>query len=78
MSPTDVSNYLQERRKVALNELAYRFKADPEAIEELVKEMIQSGQVSRTHLPGSCGKVRNGCSCGSTCGNDRIIFEWLG
>nr|WP_320133609.1 FeoC-like transcriptional regulator [uncultured Holophaga sp.] len=73
----EIKNYLKERHQATLADLAYRFRTDPSAMEGMLEPWIHKGRLTRTLLTGACGSTKSGCSCGQTCGNDKILYEWI-
>ncbi|MCW8963725.1 MAG: FeoC-like transcriptional regulator [Gammaproteobacteria bacterium] len=68
---SDIGSYVQERRQVTLNQIAYHFNAQPDAMRGMLEVWIRKGKISRQMATASCGE-----SC-QQCGTaDTEIYIW--
>ncbi|MDX2142117.1 MAG: FeoC-like transcriptional regulator [Rhodospirillaceae bacterium] len=69
---TDLRDYLSNRKRASLSDLAVHFDTPPEALTGMLAVWMAKGRVRRLrdHLPcGTCGK----CESATT-----DIYEWVG
>lgn len=53
----------EERKTISLNDLSLHFKIDRSAMQEMLKELVQKGKLSKLHLEcNSCSSGCEGCS----------------
>lgn len=70
-----VKTYLQSQANVSLQQLAWKFETDPNALRPLLARWLASGKLERLENP-SCG---SGCSrgCGSCSSTRDEIYRWV-
>jgi len=70
---SELTGYLAEHRLVALQDLAYRFGASPDALRGMLSILERKGRVRR---------VEGAAPCASNCGKCDVAtmetYEWLG
>lgn len=68
---SDLRDYLQTHRRVALFDLSLRFDTDPEALRGMLAKWISKGKVVR--LPAGTACASGCCHCDPTTVE---IYEW--
>jgi predicted transcriptional regulator of viral defense system len=70
---SELTDYLAERRRAPIIDLAHRFETSPDALRGMLAALERKGRVRR---------IANGSACGSGCGKcDQAAvetYEWLG
>ncbi len=70
---SDLRHYLQERRRVTLNDLVLHFNVDANALRGMLRKWISKGKVRQSPIGGS--------ACGTSCCKcDPLlteIYEWV-
>ena len=70
-----IKELLRERGALSLRELALHFRMDPDALEPVLKLLVDKQQASVT-LVGCPGKSCDGCSCTSLA--DMMVYKLEG
>ncbi len=69
---SELTGYLAQHRRVALQDLSYRFASSPDALRGMLAILERKGRVRRTE---------GGAACASTCGKcdpaAMETYEWL-
>jgi len=73
MTPSEVKNYLAERRIVPLKDIALHFDLPPDAIRGMLEPWLRKGRV-RQHLESAC---QDGGCCGGCAEDSKEIYEWI-
>jgi hypothetical protein len=68
----DIKNYLMERRRAPLSDIALHLGSDPEAVRGMLERWIRKGKVRKLPAPASCNSGCNVCDPAAT-----EIYEWL-
>ena len=68
-----LSDYLRERRRASLADMANGLDATPTALEAMLGVLERKGRVRRLPDGSACGK--SCCSCDST---TLALYEWVG
>lgn len=69
---SDLRSYLQDKRRVTLNDLVLHFQVDANALRGMLAKWISKGKVRISPTPSNCG--------GTCCKCDPLlteIYEWL-
>lgn len=74
MTPSRLSDYLKQRGRASLAEVAIHFDVDPSAARGMLDMLIDKGRIRELSV-GTCGDA-GGCSCA----NERPLhmFEFVG
>lgn len=73
MTPSEVKNYLTERKIATLNDIALHFDMEPDAVRGILDIWIMKGRV-RIHQGDECS---SGSCCGGCGEHYKDIYEWL-
>ncbi|PPD22820.1 MAG: sugar metabolism transcriptional regulator [Methylomonas sp.] len=68
----ELRDYLQEKKRVSLNDLVMRFQVDAEALRGMLSKWISKGRLKKSQAGANCG--------GSCCKCDPAlteIYEWI-
>lgn len=68
----DLRDFLQQRRRASLQDLALRFAMDADTLRPMLHKWINKGKIRKASVSGECG--------GSCCKCDPAlteIYEWL-
>jgi hypothetical protein len=69
---SELRDYIRDRRRVTLTDMALRFDREPDAIRAMVSRWIAKGKVAK--VEGTrCGKTCCGCAPPA-----QEIYEWRG
>ena len=68
-----LSQYLSERHRASLADMALGLAASPEAVEAMLATLERKGRVRRLPAGSSCGKTCGKCDPRAT-----QIYEWCG
>ena len=69
---SQIKALLKERGSLTLRELALHFQMEPDALEPLLKLLVDKGQATVT-LVGCPGKSCDGCACTSLA--DMMVYK---
>ncbi|WP_150048312.1 MULTISPECIES: FeoC-like transcriptional regulator [Methylomonas] len=69
---SDLRNYLQDKRRVSLNDLVLRFGVDADAIRGMLGKWINKGKVRLSPTQSNCGS--SCCKCDPLLTE---IYEWV-
>lgn len=69
---SEIRNYLQERGRAPLTDLAHRFDMDEDALRGMLDLWVKKGKVTIHNPDGACGGC-TACDLGS-----QEICEWTG
>lgn len=69
---SDLRNYLQQQRRVALIDLVNHFGADADALRGMLDKWVSKGKVRKTPLESSCGT--SCCKCDPALTE---LYEWI-
>lgn len=69
---SDLRNYLQEKRRVTLNDLVLHFHVDANALRGMLSKWISKGKVRLTSAATNCGTTC--CKCDPLLTE---IYEWI-
>ena len=70
---SDIQDYLKERGRASIGDLATRFDSEPDAIRGMLEQYIRKGRVQRV---GYSDRMCAGCT---KCAPSQVeIYEWLG
>ena len=68
---SEIRDYLRERGRATLADIALHFDAEPDAVRGMLQVWIHKGKVHRQMATGSCGSSCNQCDPAST-----EIYVW--
>ncbi len=69
---SELRDYLQTHRRVALQDMAYRFDTDQDALRGMLQKWISKGRVKKLPTGSVCS---NGCS---KCDSASVeLYEWV-
>lgn len=74
MTPSELSNYLRERNRASLADIAMRFDVEASAARGVLDLLIEKKRVREVSL-GMCG-ANGGCSCAAE--RELTVFEYVG
>lgn len=69
---SELKQYLQKNRRVALRDVALYLKAEPDAVRGMLEQWVRKGKVKKLEGKGGCG--------GGCCKCDEAMieaYEWL-
>lgn len=69
---SDLRNYMQEKRRVTLNDLVLHFKVDANALRGMLNKWINKGKVKQSPVGTNCGT--SCCKCDPLLTE---IYEWV-
>lgn len=67
-----IKDYMRERERVTLRELAIRFESDPDAVRAMLDKWIEKGKVVKCD-----GYACNDCSTHCTTAQQEEAYEWI-
>ena len=70
---SELKQYLAQRRRAPLSDLAARFDVEPDALRGMLQTFVSKGRVRRLDA-GGCGPCGGGC-CSAPLPE---IYEWVG
>ena len=70
---TDLRNYLKERKRAALYDMALHFDTDQEALRGMLEQWVAKGRVAKLPTGTACGGGCNKCDPAFI-----EIYEWCG
>ncbi len=74
MTPSRLNDYLRERRRASLADVAIHFDVDPSAARGMLDMLIDKGRIRELTI-GTCGDA-GGCSCSNE--QPVFLFEYVG
>ena len=69
---SDLRNFMQEKRRVTLNELVLHFQVDANALRGMLNKWINKGKVKQSPVSNNCGT--SCCKCDPLLTE---IYEWI-
>jgi hypothetical protein len=69
---SDLKAYMQQRRRVVLNELIVHFNMDANALRGMLSKWISKGKIKKSSTETACGTSCCKCDPAMT-----EIYEWL-
>ncbi len=69
---SELKAYMQQRRRVVLNELIIHFNMDANALRGMLSKWISKGKIKKSSTEAACGT--SCCKCVPTMTE---IYEWL-
>lgn len=69
---SDLRSYLQDRRRVTLNDLVVHFQIDADALRGMLAKWISKGKVRQSPAASACGT--SCCKCDPALTE---IYEWI-
>ena len=69
---SELKGYLQERRQATLSDMALHFRAQPDAIREMLAVWERKGRVRRLPAPVGCGGSCTQCAPGAA-----EVYVWV-
>ncbi|MDT8406854.1 MAG: FeoC-like transcriptional regulator [Methylococcales bacterium] len=69
---SDIRDYVQNHRRVALNDLVQHFQLSPDALRAMLAKWLEKGRIRKTTLEKDCGS--GCCRCDSALTE---IYEWV-
>lgn len=69
---SDLRDYLKTHRRVALQDMAYRFDTEPDALRGMLQKWISKGRIRKLPTGTACGGGCCKCDSGSI-----ELYEWV-
>jgi len=69
---SELKGYLQERRQATLSDMALHFRAQPDAVREMLSVWERKGRVRRLPPPVGCGGTCTQCDPAAT-----EVYWWV-
>ncbi len=67
-----VKNYLMEKGKANLREIAFHLRQSPETVREILAHWVRKGKVHRCEAPANCGSKCQLCKP-----EVAEVYQWL-
>lgn len=74
MTMSSVRDYLAERRRATLRDVALHFDTAPEAARQVLEQWRAKGRVEVLNSESACGKSGAACGC---CKGPEPVYVWL-
>ncbi|MCA1974593.1 MAG: FeoC-like transcriptional regulator [Caenispirillum sp.] len=74
MTMSSVRDYLADKRRATLTDIALHFDSRPEAVRPVLDRWQEKGRVEVLQGASACGKSSSACGC---CTKPEAVYVWL-